>query len=353
MVNQVLVAERDADDALHHQGLDIVLDKGRIAMILKAGGQPPGQADHPVGGAQQQRASFGGDPPAVERSHHRTAFHAWKFKQRRVTLCRHRGTPLLSDKALSQKNFRSIRAPMHMTPVRDPGAPSGQKRLSCGSSVILSESSPHWPGSTFRTFAERRRIRPNPQRSAWRRGRTCPDRVGRIARWPWAWRCRPSSPRSRRQLSKAACTLLSGWVRRPIAAPSVRRGRSSSGSNCTGPGSSCSNLGGSPRLRRSHVRSRPPRLWVARSGARRRAPPWRPRQVASAPRRARRSPGGTGSPVAELARGVERIDIAPEHLEEFLVTQLAGSYTSVPLRCARSHRPRPARSSGRRWSPPV
>ena len=115
------MAESDADHALHQQGLERVLDKGRIAVILKAGRQPPGQADHLVGGAQQERTGLAGDPSAIERGHHSTAFHPWKFEQRRATLCRHRGDPLLSGKALSQKNFRSVRAPMHMTPVRDPG----------------------------------------------------------------------------------------------------------------------------------------------------------------------------------------------------------------------------------------
>jgi hypothetical protein len=121
MVNEVLVAEREADHALHQQGLEVVLDKGWITVILEARGQAARQADHRVGGAQQQRAGFAGDPSAIERGHHRTAFHTWKLEPRRVTLCRHRGAPLLSDKPLSQKNFRSIRAPMHMTPVRDPG----------------------------------------------------------------------------------------------------------------------------------------------------------------------------------------------------------------------------------------
>jgi hypothetical protein len=34
MVNQILVAECDPDDALHQHGLERMLDKGRIAMVL-------------------------------------------------------------------------------------------------------------------------------------------------------------------------------------------------------------------------------------------------------------------------------------------------------------------------------
>ena len=41
-----------------------------------------------------------------------------KFKQFRVTLRRHRRTPLLRRKALSQKHFRRFRAPMHLDSCR-------------------------------------------------------------------------------------------------------------------------------------------------------------------------------------------------------------------------------------------
>jgi hypothetical protein len=121
VVVQVLVAERDADGALHHQGLHRVLDVGRVAAVLEAGGQPAGQAKHPVGGPQQQGAGVGRHRPAGKRRHHRTACDGCKCKPLRVTLCRHRGPPLLSDKALLQKNFRRFRAPMHLLRVRYAG----------------------------------------------------------------------------------------------------------------------------------------------------------------------------------------------------------------------------------------
>ena len=75
----------------------------------------------PFGGAQQQRPDVGGDRATVERGHHRTPFHACKLHPVQATLCRHRGAPPLEPKALLQKNFRSIRAPMHLLPVRYPG----------------------------------------------------------------------------------------------------------------------------------------------------------------------------------------------------------------------------------------
>jgi len=38
VVVEVFVAERDAGDALHHQGLDRVLGVGRVTTVLEAGG---------------------------------------------------------------------------------------------------------------------------------------------------------------------------------------------------------------------------------------------------------------------------------------------------------------------------
>src|SRR5689334_10919613 len=98
-----------------------MLGVGRITAVLEAGRQATGQAEHPIRGPQQQRTGVAGDGATIERGNNRAAFSRCKRKPVRVTLCRHRGLPLLHDKALSQKNFRSFRAPMHLTLVRDPG----------------------------------------------------------------------------------------------------------------------------------------------------------------------------------------------------------------------------------------
>jgi hypothetical protein len=121
VVDQILVAERDAEDALADQRGDRVLDPLRVAGIAEAGGEAPDQADRPIGGAEQQRAGIGGDRPAVEAGDHRAARDRCKLEQRRATLRRHRGPPLRRRKALSQKNFRRLRAPMHLRLVRNAG----------------------------------------------------------------------------------------------------------------------------------------------------------------------------------------------------------------------------------------
>ena len=121
VVDQVLVTQRQGEHALADQGGQAVLDLIRRAVIDETGREPPDQADRPIGGAQEQRAGVGGDRPAIESGHHGTALDACKVEPIRATVCRHRGTPLLAPKALSQKNFRSFRAPMHLLPVRNPG----------------------------------------------------------------------------------------------------------------------------------------------------------------------------------------------------------------------------------------
>jgi hypothetical protein len=121
VVDQVLVAKRDAEHPLAHQGGDIMLDALRRTRIAKAPCEAPHQADGPVRGPEQQRAGIGGDRPAVEVGHHTPGLDGCKLEQRRATLCRHRGPPLHRRKALLQKNFRRFRAPMHLRLVRFAG----------------------------------------------------------------------------------------------------------------------------------------------------------------------------------------------------------------------------------------
>ena len=110
VVGQVLVAECDAEHALHDKGGDLVHDQVRTARVGEAGSEALDQPDRPVGAAQQQRPGVRRDRAAVECCHYGASLDGCKFQLRRATLCRHRGPPLLSDKPLSQKNFRRFRA---------------------------------------------------------------------------------------------------------------------------------------------------------------------------------------------------------------------------------------------------
>jgi hypothetical protein len=121
VVDQVLVAECDAEHPLADQGGDRVLDPIRIAGIGEADCEARDEADGAIGGAEQQRPDIRGDRPAVEAGDDGPTRGRCKFEQRRATLRRHRGPPLRRRKALSQKNFRRLRAPMHLRLVRNPG----------------------------------------------------------------------------------------------------------------------------------------------------------------------------------------------------------------------------------------
>jgi len=90
VVADILVAKRDADDPLSHQGGEAVHHLVRRAPIHKAGCHPVDQADRPIGVAQQQRTAIGTHRPAVERRHHTAPSEAFKLELLGVTLCVHR-----------------------------------------------------------------------------------------------------------------------------------------------------------------------------------------------------------------------------------------------------------------------
>jgi hypothetical protein len=121
MVDQVFVAERDADHPLHHQRLDLMFHECRVARIGETSRKSPRQPDHPVSCAEQQRTGIRRDATAVERRNHLAPIRACKPEQRCATLCRHRDAPLRFDKSLSQKNFRRFRGPVHLISVRNAG----------------------------------------------------------------------------------------------------------------------------------------------------------------------------------------------------------------------------------------
>jgi hypothetical protein len=67
VVVQILVAKRNAMDALSNQRLDAVLDRVLSAVICEAGRRQPCQTNGAIGLAQQQSSCVRGDGAAVER----------------------------------------------------------------------------------------------------------------------------------------------------------------------------------------------------------------------------------------------------------------------------------------------
>jgi len=114
VVVQVLVTQGDADDALHHHGLDLVFHQLGRPHVGEAGGKALGQPDGTIGLAEQQGTAIRSDRATVEAGHHAAAFHRWKFEQRGDTLCLHWGALWIREKPWSQHDSLRIRAPMHL-----------------------------------------------------------------------------------------------------------------------------------------------------------------------------------------------------------------------------------------------
>ncbi|ESX23341.1 hypothetical protein X765_29085 [Mesorhizobium sp. LSHC440B00] len=95
MVVQVLVAERQREDALADKRLHLMLDRCRPAGIHETAGKAADQPDRPVRQPQQKRAGIGGDSSTVKTDYDGAPFNRCKIKPFRYTLCLHRGIPLL------------------------------------------------------------------------------------------------------------------------------------------------------------------------------------------------------------------------------------------------------------------
>jgi hypothetical protein len=121
VVDEILIAERDAEHPLRHHRLDAVLDLAQDPSVIEAGSEPLDQTDGPIGRAQQQPAGIRGDLAAIKGGHHLAALDHFITEQVAATLCRHRGSPLRQLKSLWQKSYARFRAPMHLLPVRNPG----------------------------------------------------------------------------------------------------------------------------------------------------------------------------------------------------------------------------------------
>ncbi len=80
VVVEILVAERDPEHALTHQGRDFVLDPFMTPLVVKARRKPVHHSDRSIGRSQQQCSCVGGDQPAIECRFHTATFHGSKIK---------------------------------------------------------------------------------------------------------------------------------------------------------------------------------------------------------------------------------------------------------------------------------
>jgi hypothetical protein len=92
--------------ALAHQRADRVLDQALVALITEAGREAVDDPHRPIGLRQQQGASVRRGRAAREIGHNAAALDPSESQRILSTLCRHRGASPLSQKSLSQNNFR-------------------------------------------------------------------------------------------------------------------------------------------------------------------------------------------------------------------------------------------------------
>jgi hypothetical protein len=106
VIVEVLVAQRNPEHPLTHQGRNAMFDQFRPAIISEARGQPINQSDRPIRHPQQQRSGVRGDRSSVKTTHNFAASDESKVKPFCATLCRHRGSSRIIKKSFSQNNFR-------------------------------------------------------------------------------------------------------------------------------------------------------------------------------------------------------------------------------------------------------
>jgi hypothetical protein len=104
-IDQVLIAERDPDDALPDQRAHLMLDQFRAAGVGEALRQAFDQADGTVRSSKQQRTGVRRHRAAVEGSHDFTSFDGSKSEQIRCTVRQHREPSQSELSCCSQTNF--------------------------------------------------------------------------------------------------------------------------------------------------------------------------------------------------------------------------------------------------------
>ena len=80
VIDQILIAERQAENSLPHKRRDGMLDQFGIAPVDEAFRHPLDQPDRPVSASQKQRPSVGRHRPAVEVGDNFALFHGCEFK---------------------------------------------------------------------------------------------------------------------------------------------------------------------------------------------------------------------------------------------------------------------------------
>jgi len=93
VIVDVLVAQRNPEHPLTHQGRNAMFDQVLPAIIVETPGQPIDQSNHPIRRPQQQSSGIRRDRSPIKTTHNFAASDRSKVKPFCATLCRHRGAP--------------------------------------------------------------------------------------------------------------------------------------------------------------------------------------------------------------------------------------------------------------------
>ena len=121
MVDEVLIAQRQAEHALRDQCLHLMQNVGAMAAIAKAGSKAIDEPDGLVRLPEQQRPGVRGDHAAIEIRNQPAPARSSKIDLARATLCQHRGATSNRYNSFSQNKFTPSEAPMRLSSVRNAG----------------------------------------------------------------------------------------------------------------------------------------------------------------------------------------------------------------------------------------
>jgi hypothetical protein len=180
VIVQILVTQRNAEDALANPRADLVFDQFRAAVVGEAGSKPIQQSNRPIRRSQQQRTGVRCYPASIKPCHHRATRNRCKFKQRWVTLWAS-GNTSASEKVLLAKELSPIRNPNAPTQCEICGlAASTRAALSAASLMSgCAPSRPHRSGLKAAGTPGRHHARPTSRLPS--SERTTPYRLLRLA----------------------------------------------------------------------------------------------------------------------------------------------------------------------------
>src|SRR3954454_14647129 len=111
VVDEVLVAKRQAEDTLTHQAPHPMGDEGWVTPIAKARCEPVNEPDGLIRRAEKQSRGLRSHAPGVERGHEFASARPSERHPGRATVCGHRGAPSVRAQLVLTKQVLPVQRP--------------------------------------------------------------------------------------------------------------------------------------------------------------------------------------------------------------------------------------------------